>query len=205
MFFIILSFFLSGCTEGKDVGKEANYETTKKIVIDILQTEDGKKAIQDAIHDEEMKKELVIQSEIVKDSLNEMLNSEKATEMWTHLFEDPSFVEGFVKSTGDSQKELMKQLMYDAEFQKQMLELLHNPEMTKQLLTVVKSQQFREHLEETIQETISSPLFLSKIEKTLLKAADKEKKKKEEKGSEDEANERREEQSGGKEGDGEGL
>ena len=41
----------------------------------------------------------------------------------------------------------------------------------------MKSQQFREHLEETIQQTFESPLFQSKIQDILLKAASKKEKK----------------------------
>src|SRR5699024_9522986 len=148
-------------------------------------TEDGKKAIQEVIADEKMKKELVIQSEIVKDSINETLVSQDGTEMWTNLFKDPSFVDGFVKSTEDGQKELMKSLMHDAQFQKQMIDLFQNPEMRKQTLTVMKGQQFREHLDETIQQTLDSPLFQAKIEKTLLKAAEMKKKEDEKSGNKD--------------------
>src|SRR5699024_8991784 len=72
---------------------------------------------------------------------------------------------------------LYKNLMNDAAFQKQFLTLLQNPEITEQNLKLMKSQQFREHLEETIQETIDTPLFQAKIEKILLKAADKKKEK----------------------------
>lgn len=160
--------------DGESQQKDLDYESTKKIVVDILQTEDGRKAIQEAILDEDMKKELVIQSDIVKSSIDDNLNSKKSIEMWTQLFEDPSFVENYVKSTEDSQKKLLKNLMHDAEFQKQMLELLQNPEMKKQTLSVIKGQDFREHLEETIHESLSSPLFLAKIEKTLLEAVEKE-------------------------------
>src|SRR5699024_9836553 len=104
-FIVLLAVALSGCAEGTAENKETNYEATKKMVVDILQTEDGKKAIQEVIADEKMKKELVIQSEIVKDSINETLVSQDGTEMWTNLFKDPSFVDGFVKSTEDGHKE----------------------------------------------------------------------------------------------------
>lgn len=167
----VFIFFLIGCIEEEEK-KGTDYETTKKIVVDILQTEDGKKAIQEAISDEEMKQELVIQSDIVKESINQLLDSNEGVEMWTHLFEDPAFVEGFVKSTEESQKKMMNQLMVDAEFQEKMLDLLQNPEIMKQTLKVVKSQQFREHLDKIVQENLNSPLFLAKVEETLLKAAE---------------------------------
>src|SRR5690625_7843896 len=91
--------------------------------------------------------------------------------MWASFFEDPTFVENFAESMSDEQKKLIKSLMNDADYQKQMLELLQNPEITQQILSVMKGQQFRQHLEETVEQTLETPLFQSKITETLLKAA----------------------------------
>src|SRR5699024_10261182 len=88
----------------------------------------------------------------------------------------------------DEQKELFKSLMHDAAFQNQMLDLLQNPEISNQMLIVLKGQQFREHLEETIQETLETPLFQSKIQHLLLEAAKKEKTKEDKKENKDEKN-----------------
>ncbi|WP_067730349.1 spore germination lipoprotein GerD [Oceanobacillus damuensis] len=172
-----ISFSLLGaCTGEATTGKEGDYETTKKMVVDILQTEDGKKALTEVMADEKLKQELVIQSDVVKASINETLVSEKGKEMWTTLFEDPKFVEGYAKSMSEEQKKLMKELMNDAEYQKQMLELMKNPEITDQMLSLLKSQQFREHLEKTITETLETPLFQAKIQEILLKAAEEQSK-----------------------------
>src|SRR5699024_1136023 len=114
-----------------------------------------------------------MESDVVKDSITEALVSEKGTKMWQNLFEDPTFVESFNKSMEEEQKKLFKSLMNDSEFQKQMLELLQNPEISNQTLSLMKSQQFREHLEKTIQQTLETPTFQAKMQELLLKAADK--------------------------------
>ncbi|MGJ9460335.1 spore germination lipoprotein GerD [Oceanobacillus sp. CF4.6] len=170
---------LAACNGENTAGKEGDYETTKKMVVDILQTEDGKKALTEILKDEKVKQELVIQSDVVKSAINETLVSEKGKEMWTTLFEDPKFVEGFAKSMSEEHKKLMKDLMKDAEYQKQMLELMKNPEITDQMLSLLKSQQFKAHLEETITQTLETPLFQAKIQKILLKAAEEQSKKEE--------------------------
>lgn len=164
---------LSACTEDTKTNKETDYDATKKMVVDILQTEDGKKALKELMTDEEMKKELIIDSDVVKNAIDQVLISEKGQEMWSTLFKDPTFVENFAKSITEEQKKLMKALMNDAEFQKQMLELLQDPEITKQMMGLMKSQEFRSHLEETIQQTLETPLFQAKIKEILLKAAEK--------------------------------
>src|SRR5690625_4087895 len=188
-FIALISLFIliaSACTEEIKSGKETEYDATKKMVVDILQTEDGKKALKELMTDEEMKKELIIGSDVVKNAIDQTLISDKGKEMWSKLFEDPTFVENFAKSMSEEQKKLMKGLMNDAEFQKQMLELLQDPEMTKQMLGLMKSQEFRSHLEETIQQTLETPLFQAKITEILLKAAEKQSKEQEQSKSEGE-------------------
>lgn len=165
--------FMVACTEEDKSGKDADYEATKKMVLDILQTDDGKKALKEVMTNEEMKKQLVIESDLVKEAIDQVFTSDKGKDMWTKLFEDPTFVEGFAKSMSDEQKKLMKDLMNDSTFQKQMLELLQDPEMTKQVLNLMKSQDFRSHLEDTIEQTLETPVFQKKIQDILLKAAEK--------------------------------
>lgn len=174
---IFVMMLLSACGGSDNNAKQdGNYETTKKMVVDILQTEDGKKTLRELMTEEEMKQQLVIESDVVKSSINEMLGSEKGTEMWKKLFSDPSFVEDFAKSISDEQEKLMKKLMNDAEFQKQMMDLLQNPEINEQMLSLMKSQQFRSHLEEVVQQTLETPLFQSKMSEILLKAAEEQQK-----------------------------
>jgi len=166
-------FVLSSCGGGTNSsGNDADYEKTKSMVVDILQTEDGKKALTEILSDEKLKQELVINSDVVQQSINETLVSDKGKEMWKKLFEDPKFAEGFAKSMEESQMDLQKKLMNDSEYQKKMLELMQNPEVTDQILSVLKGQQFRAHLEETIQQTLETPTFQAKMQDILLKAAE---------------------------------
>lgn len=143
------------------------------MVVDILQTDEGKKVLREIIADDKMKQHLIMDSDTVQQSMTKILDTKESTTMWQRLFEDPEFVKAYQASMEDEQKELFKSLMYDATFQKQLLDVLQNPEMTNQTLTVLKSQQFRKHLEETIQETLDTPLFQSKIQHLLLEAAEK--------------------------------
>lgn len=174
--FVIIIILFASCGNNQEAKRETEYDQTKNMVVDILQTDEGKKALQEIISDDKMKQHLVMDSEVVKESITEALVSEKGAEMWKKLFEDPSFVESFNKSISEEQKKLFKHLMNDSEFQKQMLELMQNPEIANQNLSLLKSQQFRAHLEETIQQTIENPLFQAKIQEILLKAAEKQQK-----------------------------
>lgn len=198
---LILCIILTACG-GNNAESDGNYEKTKKMVVDILQTEDGKKALSEILQDEKLKQELVIQSDVVKSAINEVLISDKGKEMWKNLFQDPSFVEGYTSSMNEEQTKLLKDLMNDAEYQKQMLELLQNPEISTLILSLMKSQQFRAHLEETIQQTLDTPLFKAKIQETLLKAAEEQ--KSQEKGSGESSQDSSGGGSGGEQGEGGG-
>lgn len=171
-FIIFLTVIITACNDQGSAGQDADYEATKKMVVDILQTEDGKKALSDILSDEKLKERLVIESDAVQNSINNVLVSEQGSEMWKNLFNDPSFVKNYATSIQEEHNKLIKGLMSDAEYQKQMIEILQNPEITEQMLTLMKSQQFREHLQEVVQQTLESPLFQEKIKETLLKAAE---------------------------------
>lgn len=191
-----LVLFTSACNQSDSTGKEGDYETTKKMVVDILKTDDGKKALIEIMEDEKLKKQLVIASDVVEDAINNTLISEKGAKMWSIFFENPTFVENYAKSMSDEQKKLIKSLMNDSEYQEQMLELLQNPEINQQILSVLKGQQFRSHLEETIRQTLETPLFQTKMTDILLKAAEQEGKSKQEEQQKSAENEGADEGSG---------
>lgn len=205
LFMICFLFFLllAGCSETDANSKEMDYEKTKKMVVDILQTEEGKKTLIELMQDEKVKHELVIQSEVVKSAINEALISEDGKKMWQRLFEDPNFVKGYTEAIKEQHETLMKDLMKDAEYQKQLLEILQNPEISELILSLMKSQQFRAHLEETIIQTFETPLFKAKIQEILLKAA-QEQQSKEEGGNSGSDPASNSEGSGGKQGESSG-
>lgn len=170
---VLFLVLLAACGSGSTSGEQADYDATKKMVVDILKTDDGKKAITEVLSNEEMQQNMALESEIVSQTVSETLVSEKGKEFWTKMFSDPKFVQGFSKVLQDHQKELMKGLMKDAEYQKLMIELYKNPEMMEQMVTVMQGQKYREYLETTINETLNSPVFQAKMSETLLKAAEK--------------------------------
>lgn len=163
--FTALLFVYTGCAN--ETQKDLDYEQTKKMMIDILQTDEGKKALLDIISDDKLKQHLVIESDVVKETISETLVSKDGKDMWKELFADPKFIDSFYTSIADEQEKMFKHLMKDADFQKQMIDLLQNPEMSEQTIKLLKSQQFRKHLETVIIETIDNPVYRAKLQKEL--------------------------------------
>jgi spore germination protein D len=172
---LLLTFMivaLSGCTGTKESGGELDYEQTKKMVVDILKTDDGKKAIQEVMSDEKMQEKLVMDQKVVTDTIEKTLTSDKGADFWKKNFEDPKFAESIAKSMKKENETLLKDLMKDPEYRGMMVEVLKDPELEKELTTVLKSKEYREHLQKVVTETFESPLFKVKMQAILIKAAE---------------------------------
>ena len=184
-FFIVAT--LTGCAQNDTSAARMDYEETKKMVVDILKTDDGKKALQEVMKDDGMKQELVMDQAIVSQTIETTLTSDKGTEFWKKSFEDPKFAESVAKSMKAEHEALLKSLMKDPEYKAMMIEVLKDPEITKEVTTLLKSKEYREHLQKVMTETFESPLYKAKIQDILLKAAAEQSGGEEKKENEEEA------------------
>ncbi|MDQ0160344.1 spore germination lipoprotein GerD [Alkalibacillus salilacus] len=173
IYMVVIVMLLASCNGGSnDEQSSPDYEKTKKMVTDILKTDDGKKALQEALKDESLKQELVLQSEEVNKAVEAMFSGDKGKKFWSELFNDPSFVQSYVDATRKQDQELLKGLMSDSEYQNKMISLFQNEEARKMILQILKSQDYKSHLEKTIQETLNNPVFKAQMTESLIKAAE---------------------------------
>lgn len=183
---LLFGLALSGCAEEGTGNSQIDYEETKKMVVDILKTDDGKKAIQEVMSDEKMKETLIMDQAVVSDTVEKALTSDKGTEFWKKSFEDPKFSESVAKSMRKENEALLKDLMKDPEYRGMMIEVLKDPELEKEVTTILKSTEYRTHIQAVMTETFESPLFKAKIQESILKAVEEVAKKS---GSKEEAKE----------------
>ena len=96
--FVLTSLFIicSGCSNNNTSG-DMDYEKTKKMVVDILKTDDGKKAIHDVLSDESIKSELIMNQDVVTKTVEETLTSPKGKQFWEKAFKDPKFTAAYAK------------------------------------------------------------------------------------------------------------
>lgn len=190
---LFIAFLLTGCN-----AQQANpsYDEMKKMMTDALQTEDGKKAVRQLLADPEFREQLILEQPEVKKSIEQTLLSKEGEAFWKKIFDDPKFSETFAKSMKEQQEEVMKQLMKDASFQKDLEDFFGQSDMQKQLETIIKSSTMKEQYEKAIEDTINSPLLQTKWLK-LIKAAEEEAKEKDKK-KEDEKSSDEEKSEGGK-------
>ncbi len=155
---------------------ELDYDQTKKMIVDILKTDRGKKAIQDVLTDEKMKQALILDETVVKKTIEDAMVSDKGQQFWEKLFKDPEFSSKFAKSMGKEQTALMKTLLKDPEYQAGVIEIMKNPEVEKMMLQTMKSKEYRQYLQQVLTETAESPLFQAKMIDIISKGVQKPKK-----------------------------
>ncbi|MDP4163720.1 MAG: spore germination lipoprotein GerD [Bacillota bacterium] len=165
--------FLSACSSSKDSsGGQVDYEQTKKMVVDILKTDDGKKAIEDVMSNDKMKQKLIMDQKVVSDTIQQTLTSDKGTEFWKKTFSDPKFAKDVAKNMRTENEKLLKDLMNDPAYRAMMVQVFKEPEINKEMADALKSKDYREHLQKVITETMESPLFKVKMQSLLIKAAE---------------------------------
>ncbi|MED1205620.1 spore germination lipoprotein GerD [Heyndrickxia acidicola] len=168
-----LVFILSACAGASSSGQPMDYDQTKKMMVDILKTDDGKKAIKDIMTDSQLKQELIMDQAVVTDTIKNTLTSEKGTEFWKKAFNDPKFSEAMAKGMKTENEALLKKLMKDPDYQKMMLDILKDPDYQKTMASLLKSKDYRQYLQSSILETVDSPLFKTKLEDAISKSAKK--------------------------------
>lgn len=170
---ILAIFFTTSCAQDQaSTGGKLDYEETKKMVVDILKTDDGKKALQEVFSDEKLKEQLVMDHAVVTETVEKTLTSEKGIEFWKKTFEDPKFAESIAKTMQKENEQLLKNLMNDPEYRGKMIEILKDPELGKEVTNLLKSNEYRDHVKQVVTETLESPLYQTKLQELLLKAAE---------------------------------
>jgi spore germination protein D len=171
LFFSCISIFLIvACAPKED--SESNYETTKNMVVDILKTDEGKKALQEMLADQKTKELLIMNDDVVKATIQSTLLSEEGLKFWKDQFKDPKFVETFAKSIQEQNKKLQKDLIKDPDYQEALMEIYQDPEMEKHLAKLLKSKDYRKHLQTVIIETLESPLYKTQLTEILTKVVE---------------------------------
>ena len=171
--FILSVLVLVGCSDNGSTERTSDYEETKKMVVDIMKTDEGKKAIEEVLSEDTVKDTIIMNQETVTSTIEKNLTSDKALAFWEKAFKDPKFAASYAKSLEDEHKKVLKALMKDADYRSLLMEVLQDPEMDKELTKVIKSNDVREEMKKLIIETVDSPLVQKKLQNIILQAAEK--------------------------------
>ena len=166
----LLSLLLVACSDTNT--SSVQYEEVKKIMIDLIQTEDGKKTLRQVFEEPSFREILVLEHDEVKQAIEQTLLSEEASAFWKKTLEDPKFKESFAKSIKKEQTTIQKDLMKDATYQEELIKFFGQPDMQKQFETILKGATIRKEIEKVVKETFENPLMQSKWEELIRKSGE---------------------------------
>lgn len=106
LFISIISIITVAC--GKQEPPQPDYEATKKMTLDILQTTEAKESLKGILSQPEMKHLLVIDSLELKHIIGQSLVDEKTQEAWKKIFNDPAVSENILKVTEENKSSCLK-------------------------------------------------------------------------------------------------
>ena len=136
---------------------QPDYQKTKEMMLDVLHTDEGRKALREIIASDEFKQEMIVNHQELEKLFNQSLTDKKQQKNWEQLLTQPKIMEELSKSTEEQQKKLLKALMKDPEYQKSMMDILKDPAFSQTLLQVLKSQQYRQETMKIVQELMKTP------------------------------------------------
>ncbi len=144
------------------------------MLVDLLKTDDGKKAIEEVLTDEKIKSQIVMDQKFVKKTIEETLTSKKGQDFWKELMKDPKTAEALAKSMKKQNEELQKKLLDDPEYRKKIIEIMKDPEISKEVMDLMTSQEFREQQKKVMMETFESPLMKAQLSEMIKKTVEEE-------------------------------
>lgn len=181
---VLSLLFLSSCSsnEGGNAQGAPNYNQIKTMVKDIMQTEDGQKAIQGSLKNDEIKNALLFDGEQVKSHIENTLLSERGVNTFQKMIDDPKFSSKLAKALQKENEKVQKDLMKDPEYQKMLIEVMKDPEFEKNMLQLMKSSAYRQQMMTVIKESLQSPLFQEDLLKLITKVQEEASKPKKKEG-----------------------
>ncbi|BFH71023.1 MAG: spore germination lipoprotein GerD [Paenibacillus dendritiformis] len=188
----IMMLLLASCgAEQPAAHSTMDYKELKSMVIDILKSEEGQKAVQSAHSGGtgggmQMQALTIQQQEQIRMAVKDTLVSPEYEKVIEEVMKDPKFAGEFAKAVNKENKELHKALIKDPTYQQSFGEMLKAPDMTKAYLELMKTPEYRKQMMTLVKDAMGSPLFklevmelLSKVVKEELQPEEKGKKKQE--------------------------
>ncbi|GAE08877.1 spore germination lipoprotein GerD [Paenibacillus sp. JCM 10914] len=203
---------LTGCGSDQSSSQQLGYKELKTMVVDILKTDEGKKAVEDALGSGTgnesgsgsmgMRMISAQSGDQIRMAVKDTLISDDYKKEIEKIMTDPKFAGDFAKAINSESKKLHLQLIKDPTYQKAIEDMLKSPEVMKSFLELTNTPDYRKQSMTVMQEAMQNPLFRMEVMELLKSVVQEELQPKVEKnkGSEQE---QQKEQGGNGEGDGE--
>ncbi|KGA98270.1 spore germination protein GerD [Alkalihalobacillus alcalophilus ATCC 27647 = CGMCC 1.3604] len=192
----LLATLLSACAAAQENGSNADYDNMKKMMVDMLKTDEGKQAIHEIMTEEEVRHDLVMDNLFVKQTVQQTLTSEQGKKYWQELMQEPEFAKTFAETMQSENEKILKRLMKDPEYQAMMIAIFTDKEVEDSILELLKSKEYREQQMTVMAEAFESPYFIAKVNNILSKVTEEQLEKQDESGGDSGSGENGEESGG---------
>lgn len=190
----VLVTALTACgSEQSSSSSPMGYKEMKSMVVDILKSDEGKKAVDEAVNGGGssggatmgMKMLSSASSEEIRTAVKDTLTDPEYEKKIGEIMKDPKFAGDFAKAISSQSKELHQQLIKDPTYQKSVKDIMKSPEVTKMFLDITKSSDFRKQSMTIMTEAMQNPLFKMEVLELLKAVVQSELQPKDEKGKKD--------------------
>lgn len=175
----LLSVLLAACGQQQSNQHGLNYKETKDMVIDILKTEEAKKAIEEAMYKQENPSDTMRllsspEGRQIQMAVKEVLTDPSYPRHLQQMMTDPKFAGEFAKAVLKENKDIHKQLLNDPEYQTMLLELMDSKEFKEIVFEVLKGKDYRKQTMTIMKEAMESPIFRMELMELLQKVIEEE-------------------------------
>lgn len=170
------ALLLVGCGVGGGASADASgagqqdYGTTKQMVLDILQSSEGKSAVANILKDPTMKSQIIVSNTDIAKAVEKTLQSKQNQSFLAEQAKDPEFAAALAKAVQPELVATTKQLMKDPAYQKEMLVLLESPEFTANLQSLMKTPEYRGQVMQIMTDALQTPSFRMQFQDALKEA-----------------------------------
>ncbi|CQR58431.1 spore germination lipoprotein GerD [Paenibacillus riograndensis] len=172
---MVMALTACGSEQSGSSSGQVSYKEMKTMVVDILKSEEGKKAVEEAMSTPSsgtegtstsglsMKMMPLQTTEQIRVAVKDTITAPEYQKEIEKIMTDPKFAGDFAKAVNSQSKELHLQLIKDPTYQKSVAEIMKSPEMMKMFLDLTKTSDYRKQSMTIMQEAMQNPLFRMEV------------------------------------------
>ena len=170
---LVMALTACGGEQSSSSSGQGGYKEMKTMVVDILKSDEGKKAVEEALSTPSsgegsasglsMKMMPMQTTEQIRIAVKDTITAPEYQKEIEKIMTDPQFAGEFAKAINTQSKELHLQLIKDPTYQKSVEEIMKSPEMMKMFLDLTKTSDYRKQSMTIMQEAMQNPLFRMEV------------------------------------------
>ncbi|WNS42833.1 spore germination lipoprotein GerD [Paenibacillus sp. MMS20-IR301] len=170
---LLMALTACGGEQSSSSSGQGGYKEMKTMVVDILKSDEGKKAVEEALSTPSseggstsglsMKMMPMQTTEQIRIAVKDTITAPEYQKEIEKIMTDPQFAGEFAKAINSQSKELHLQLIKDPSYQKSVEEIMKSPEMMKMFLDLTKTSDYRKQSMTIMQEAMQNPLFRMEV------------------------------------------